>query len=74
MGENAGAVFNRYSILTPPQIAIGDLRECLSALIAKAEARALLEKDPARRRKHNRLVRYLTLRLARAIIAESEHE
>ena len=65
-------MFESFSpiVASQPQIAKGDLRECLDALISKADARIQSEQDPNRRRKLNRLVRRLTARLARAILAE----
>lgn len=51
-------------------IARGNTRECLDALIAKAEQRALLEPNLEKRHKHARLIRSLTVRLARAILRE----
>lgn len=67
-GENAAGAFNPHYT---PQIAQGNTRECLDALITQADARAQAEQTPERRRKINRLVRYLTMRLARAILREA---
>jgi len=65
-GEKRGASFvNHYSLLSSP-IATGNLRQCYAALVDQAERRALIDPHPA----HNRLLRYLTLRLARAILQE----
>ena len=54
-----------------PTLARGNARECLDALIAQAEWRALLEHDPERKRKHALIVRRLTIWLARAILRET---
>jgi hypothetical protein len=64
----------RGAEVTAPTIARGNVRECLAALLEKAIARELADRDPQRRARLGRLVRYLTQRLARRILREYGRE
>ena len=57
--------------MTGPTIAAGNVRQCYEGLIALAEHRAEVDPHPERRRRWRRLGRYITQRLARAIIRDA---
>lgn len=69
-GKAVGA-FNLHCTPIAPIAARGNLRECLTALIVKAESQHEIETNPTRRAKLARLIRWLTHCLARCIMAEA---
>lgn len=53
---------------------MSSIRECLTSLIEQAKRQAENDPDSNRRRKHRRLLSYLTRRLARVIVREASRE
>lgn len=69
-GKGAGAAFELNCNPIGGLIASGDLWAIYGRLLDLAYTREKSDPNPARRRKHGRLPRYLTLRLARLILRE----